>query len=351
MSDADATARDAAARDAAAREAAAGDAAARDAAGQEEAAAGGVNWRFIRATILPLLLPLWFALFAIQTVIYFEAHDLIGIDVAIYRHAGEIALAGGNPWIPFSLTLQFAAPPPTLVLYVPVSLLPLPIATVLMMSAGVLGAAWAIRRLGLPLWWLLFPPLFDALIVGNPDAYVLPLLLVGGPLAGLAAVLKVYALVPLVLQRRWSAIVLAAAVAALSLPEVPNFLSTLGTVGEVLATSAKLSAWGTWLMIPVLVALWILRRRGAEYLVVPALWPNSQSQYGTMALAAVHRSPLAAALIGLNTPLLPPLAVIVMALEERLRMLRRSRDAVPSDGDPERTAAPDDERAPIPPGN
>jgi hypothetical protein len=104
-------------------------------------------------------------------------------------------------------------------------------------------------------------------------------------------------------------------------------------------------------MIPVLVALWILRRRGAEYLVVPALWPNSQSQYGAMALAAVHRSPLAAALIGLNTPLLPPLAVIVMALEERLRMLRRSRDAVPSDGDPERTAAPDDERAPIPPGN
>jgi hypothetical protein len=284
-------------------------------------------------------------------VIYFEAHDLIGIDVAIYRHAGEIALAGGNPWIPFSLTLQFAAPPPTLVLYVPVSLLPLPIATILMMSAGVLGAVWAIRRLGLPLWWLLFPPLFDALIVGNPDAYVLPLLLVGGPLAGLAAVLKVYALVPLVLQRRWSAIVLAAAVAALSLPELPNFLSELGTVGEVLATSARLSAWGTWLMVPVLVALWILRRRGAEYLVVPALWPNSQSQYGTMALAAVHRSPLAAALIGLNTPLLPPLAVIVMALEERLRILRRSRHTAPSDGDPERMAAPDDQPGPIPPGN
>jgi hypothetical protein len=278
-----------------------------------------IDWRFIVSRIVPVLLPLWFAMFAIQTLSYFVDHDLIGIDLAIYRHAAEVALAGGNPWAVDSPLPAFAAPPPTLLLYLPLTFLPLAVATVLVMTAQLLAAGWAIRRLGIPLWWLLFPPLFDALIVGNPDALVLPLLLVRGPLAGLAGVLKLYALVPLLLQRRWTAILVAAAVSAISLPQLPNFLAQLPMVGAVLASGEPLSAWGTWLVVPVLLALWVLRRRGAEYLVVPALWPNARSQYGTMALIAVHRYPIAAALIGLNTPLLPPLAVIAMAVEEAWR--------------------------------
>lgn len=288
----------------------------------------GLDWRFIWATIAPLLLPLWFTLFAIQTVIHFATHNVIGIDLAIYRHAAEVALAGGNPWIPDGAFPAFAAPPPTLLMYVPLTILPLPIATLLMEAACIVGAVWAIRRLGLPLWWLLFPPLFDALLVANPDALVLPLLLVRGPLAGLSGILKVYALVPLALQRRWAALVVLVAVAAVSLPQLPNFLAAAPTVNAVLGSSAKLSAWGVWWLVPpVLLALWVLRRRGAEYVVVPALWPNTQSQYGTMALIAVHRYPLAAALIGLNTPLVPPLAVILMALEEALRTRRPVRSA------------------------
>ena len=288
-----------------------------------------VNWRFVRSTIVPLLLPIWFVIYAIQTFVHFSAHDAIGVDLAIYRHAAEVALGGGNPWIPDPGWVSFAAPPPTLLLYVPVTLMPLPLATVVMMSAGVLAAAWAIRRLRLPLWWLLFPPLFDALIVGNPDALVLALLLVRGPLAGLAAVLKVYALLPLLLQRRWVALVLAGAVGALSLPQLPNFLAAIDIVRSTLDTTAKLSAWGTVFIIPVIVALWFLRRRGAEYLVVPTLWPNTQSHYGTMALPAIHPYPVAAALIGLNTPLVPPLAVIVMAVEDWFRNRQQAEAAAP----------------------
>jgi hypothetical protein len=288
-----------------------------------------VNWRFVRSTIVPLLLPIWFVIYAIQTFVHFSAHDAIGVDLAIYRHAAEVAIGGGNPWIPDPGWVSFAAPPPTLLLYVPVTLMPLPLATVVMMSAGVLGAAWAIRRLHLPLWWLLFPPLFDALIVGNPDALVLALLLVRGPLAGLAAVLKVYALLPLLLQRRWVALVLAGAVGAFSLPQLPNFLAAIDIVRSTLDTTAKLSAWGTVFIIPVIVALWFLRRRGAEYLVVPTLWPNTQSHYGTMALPAIHPYPVAAALIGLNTPLVPPLAVIVMAVEDWLRNRQEAEAEAP----------------------
>jgi hypothetical protein len=290
----------------------------------ESGRARAVNWRFVRSTIVPLLLPIWFATYAIRTFVHFAARDAIGVDLAIYRHAAEVALGGGNPWIPDPGWVAFAAPPPTLLLYYPVTLMPLPIATVVMMLAGVIGAAWAIRHLHLALWWLLFPPLFDALIVGNPDALVLPLLLVRGPVAGLAAVLKVYALVPLLLQRRWVAVVVAGGVSALSLPQVPNFLAAIETVRRALETTAKLSAWGTLIVVPVIFALWLLRRHGAEYLVVPTLWPNSQSHYGTMALPAIHPYPLAAALIGLNTPLVPPFAVIVMAVEDWYRSRRKA---------------------------
>jgi hypothetical protein len=282
--------------------------------------ATGFQWAYVWTTLAPWLLPIWFTMFALQTFAYYVAHDLIGIDLAIYRHAGEVALAGGNPWIIDSSLAAFAGPPPTLLLCIPVSFLPLPLATVLMMGAGVLAAAWAISRLRLPLWWLLFPPLFEALIVGNPDAFILALLLVRGPLTGLAGVLKIYALVPIVLQRQGRALLVAAAVGALSLPQWPHFIASLETVGGVLGESAHLSAWGTWLMVPVVVALWLLRRRGAEYLVVPGLWPNTRSQYGTMALIAVHRYPVAAAVIGLNGPFLPAIAVIVMAIENWLRV-------------------------------
>jgi hypothetical protein len=283
-----------------------------------------VDWQLVRSTIVPLLLPIWFLMYALQTAVHFAARDAIGVDLAIYRHAAEVALGGGNPWIPDPGWVAFAAPPPTLLLYVPVTLMPLPIATVVMMSAGVIGAAWAIRHLHLPLWWLLFPPLFDALIVGNPDALVLPLLLVRGPAAGLAAVLKVYALVPLLLQRRWVAVAVAVAVGALSLPQVPNFLAAIETVRHALEATAKLSAWGTLFVVPVIIALWLLRRRGAEYLAVPTLWPNTQTHYGTMALPAIHPYPLAAALIGLNTPLSPPIAVMVMAVEDWFRNRHRT---------------------------
>ncbi len=284
------------------------------------------DWRFIRDTILHWFLPIWFAIFAVLTFRHFAVNDIIGQDLRIYRHAAEVALAGGNPWALEPGLFPFAAPPPTILMYIPLTWLPLPVAAVLMMSLALVAAAWAVNRLGLPLWWLLFPPLFDALIVGNPDALILPLLLVRGPLAGLAAVLKVYALVPLLLQRRWPAIAVGIAVSLLSLPLVPTFLASLGTVTAVLNLSSDLSAWGTWLMLPVVVALYLLRRHGAEWLVVPALWPNTQSQYGTMALPAVCRSPLAAALIGLNTPLVPPIAVIVMAVEVQLRARRTATD-------------------------
>ena len=202
------------------------------------------------------------------------------------------------------------------------------------MGAGLTAAVWAVRRLGLPAWWLCFPPLFEAVIVGNPDALILALLLARGPIAGLAAGLKVYALIPLVLARRWTAVAVALLVALASLPLLPAFLASLGSVSGVLERgTAHLSAWGTWLVVPTVLALVMLRRRGAEWLVVPALWPATQRHYAAMSLPAVRRSPIGAALMSLSLPLAPAVAVIAMAVEawwrdrrDRLRSGRSDED-------------------------
>jgi hypothetical protein len=279
----------------------------------------------VRSTLLPLLLPIWFLSYAALTFFHLATHNYLAIDVTIYRHAAEMALSGGDPWT-VDPNGSFAGPPATLLFYLPAAMLPLPLATLLMMSAGLAAAAWAVHRLRLPLWWVLFPPLFDALLAGNPDALVLAFLLVKGPLAGLAAVFKVYAFVPLLLQRRWPAVGLAVVVSALSLPLLSTFLANFDSVGRTLAGGAKLSAWGTWLIVPVVAALWSLRNRGAEWLIVPAVWPNTQGHYGTMSLPAVRDYPLAAALIGLDIPLVPPLAVMLIAVQDRLRRRQKAVD-------------------------
>lgn len=165
---------------------------------------------------------------------------------------------------------------------------------------------------------ILFPPIFECLVVGNPDVLVLALLPVRGPLAGLAAVLKIYGLVPLVLQRRWSAVAVGLAVSALTLPLWPAFIVGFSTVvGNLDIQSEGFSAWGTWFIVPTLIALWALRHHGASWLVVPAIWPHTQTHYGAMSLPVVRHYPIAAAIIGLGSPLAPPLAVIVVAVQSR----------------------------------
>ena len=119
------------------------------------------------------------------------------IDLRIYRAAAEAALRGGNPWTAAVDGLGFAAPPPTCCRTFPAALLP-ELLAVAIYGALTFGAALvAIRVLRLPLWWLLFPPIVDSLIVLNPDVIVIALLLAGGRWAGTSLPFKVYAAMPL----------------------------------------------------------------------------------------------------------------------------------------------------------
>jgi Glycosyltransferase family 87 len=170
-------------------------------------------------------LPVWFAALGVTHAI--SAIILPGysaIDARIYWLAARLWITGGDPWsanvVVDGYAHHFAAPPVNVLPFVPFALLPEPVA-----ATAVVGISWIagyliVRRLRLPLWWLLFPPMLEGLISGNPQILLTLLLVVGSaPLAAIASVLKIYALVPVALLGRWrsglaSALVLVAGVAA-----------------------------------------------------------------------------------------------------------------------------------------
>lgn len=246
------------------------------------------------------------------------AYDLgtFAIDVRIYRAAAEVALRGGDPWTAAVDGLSFAGPPPTLLPYLPAALVPEAVA-IAVYGAVTLGAALlALRALRLPIWWLLFPPVSDSLIVLNADVVVIALLVAAPRLASLAVVLKVYAAVPLGLTGRWRALGVGLAMCLLSIPWWPAFLAAAPTVESSLAAQSfgGMSAWGTWLMVPTVLALVALWRRGAEWLAVPALWPYTQLHYAALALPVAARNPAVAFLLSFPVAFLPPLATIFYAV-------------------------------------
>jgi hypothetical protein len=282
-----------------------------------------IRWGVVAGTVGRVMLPIWFIAYDALILSNYSAGDWILRDAAVYREAAVSLLAGADPWAAQVGGLYFAGPPPTLLLYLPTAVVPLPVAVAAVTTVLIVAAIWSVRRLQLPLWWVLFPPIFESVIVGNPDVLVLALLLVRGPLAGLAVVTKVYAIVPLLLQRRWRALILGVAVSVLTLPLWPAFFLSLPSIAATLDIQSRgFSAWGSWFVVPTVIALWVLRRRGADWLVVPALWPNTQVHYAAMSLPVVRSYPIAAVVIGFGSPLAPAVAVIIVAVQSRWRAAR-----------------------------
>jgi len=272
----------------------------------------------LRAALIRIGLPAWFV--AID-LIWIAKPDNLGIDARHYQAAATAWLAGGDPWSVKIDWIPFVAGPHTLLFYVPTSLLQPAASEALWLTAGILAAAWLVRRLGVPLWWMAFPPLFHAVWNGNPHSVMLALLVAGSPVpAVLAAGLKYYALVPLIARpRNLAAALVALAVTLPLLPWQLYLASDLG-ISLHLATAWNGSATRLPVLIPaVLIGLWVLRRQGAEWLAVPALWPGTQFYYQSLALPAVVNRPWLAAALALPAPLLAPIGVVVLAAVELWR--------------------------------
>jgi hypothetical protein len=279
----------------------------------------------LRLALARIGLPAWFV--AID-LLWITRLDILGIDAYHYQKAANAWLAGGDPWaVTEGGGIHYAAAPHTLLFYVPTSILPLAAAAAIWVILGLVASIWLVRRLGVPLWWLAFPPLVQSIWNGNPQTIVLALLVVGGSAAAAVAVLlKLYAAVPLLVRPRALLVALVALVVLLPILPWRLYLDDgLGISGH-LATAWNGSAWRIPILLPpTVLALWILRRDGAEWYAVPAAWPATQFYYVAMALPAVVRRPVLAAAFALPLPLVVPVSVMALAAH---KVWREGRSAL-----------------------
>lgn len=280
------------------------------------------------------LLPLWFlgwsSLRLWQLGVGPNGLDLtwLGRDYRIYRNAAEALLAGTDPWAAADVwngtQWHYGAPPSAAQLFVPFALLPEVVGLGIFLAGSIALTLAALRHLGLPWWWILFPPMMEGIGAANPHVPALALIVLTGPwlvsLAGpaVAVGLKIYAVVPLVGERRWRQGAAAAGLLLLSLAVSPalwaEYLSRFGEISKRLAAEAvggvsaalfldpaivapavgdalaPLVALAIFLVIAMLVALAAAQDvRAAGWLAVPLLWPAAQYSYGTFVLPVARR--------------------------------------------------------------
>jgi hypothetical protein len=262
------------------------------------------NSPWIAAMVSRYGLPWWFAIESILGVSV-AAKDTTYwfFDARLYLDATRAWLAGGNPWDVQLAGNNFAAPPPTLLAFAPLTLLPsgLDVAVVALVVVG--GAVATVRMLHLPWWWLLFPPLVQCVLSANVQSLIVPLILLPG--GALAIVLKIYAGLPLAILGRWRSLLLAAGVVLASVPVLPwsTYISEFALISQRLADQSKLTLpTGLLLLLSplILAALIVVGRERAAWLVIPAIWPSQQFYYGTIAMPT--RSKIATALVALPVP-------------------------------------------------
>jgi hypothetical protein len=232
--------------------------------------------------------------------------EVTGVDARIYIRAAEAFRIGGDAWQAFvadpgGSVWHFAALPPTVLAFVPLTYLPENLAVWLVLWASLISAYWIVRFLKLPLWWLLFPPMVQGIWAANPQIILLAMLLSGSSvLKGLAPMLKIYALAPLVGERWIRALLLAAIFLVASYVIAPDLWTTYftksGAIASRLLDEAKggYSAYGnsSVLLAVTVVGLGLLAIvdiRAAGWFAGPALVPASQFHLSTMAMPIIAR--------------------------------------------------------------
>jgi type IV secretory pathway TrbD component len=261
-----------------------------------------------------IALALVFAYFAWKTIAGvftdWPAHlDTVGIDGRLYYRAAVTFVSGGDPWTATTaqtftntwppsggqIAFDFTGPPPTVLAFVPFVWMPEWLFVPLWMYASIGAAIYTVRRLRLPWYWLLFPPLIQGVSVGNPQIVCLAVLLCASPwVRAIAAPLKAYAVIPMVGERQWRSLAIMSGMVAASVvafwplwhqyivdySAVQTWLLAVTHGGWSAARDPRLFA----LTAAALAALAVVDRRAAGWLAVPALWPAAQYFYATFAM-------------------------------------------------------------------
>jgi hypothetical protein len=254
------------------------------------------------------------------------------LDSSLYLRATEAWLNRGNPWaVHTSAGVYFAGLPTTLLLSLPLVPFGSTVATWFWLLAGLAGWLLVMRSLGLPPWWILFPPFIEGWLSGSPDPALAGLVMIGGGVIAVAA--KPYAIPALAGERRWRSLAAGAIIGLVTVPVLPwgSFMDQIGDVGAALnAQSSAMSAWGTpVLMVVVAASLLALGPRLGLLLATPALWPSAQLHYSLfsaragvdsaflgLVLAIPRAAPFGVVAYALATKLLPVVAARYRAVRE-----------------------------------
>jgi hypothetical protein len=253
----------------------------------------------------------------IAVLIYPEG---LGSHSNIYTAASAAWLNGGDPWTVGPPQAVYAGPPPMLLPFAPFVPLPELATRLLWFVVDLAIGAWVVRRLRLPAYWLMFPPLFGAIFLGHIEVLIIALIVLPGPLAGLAVAVKPYAVFPLLAERRWSAIILAVVFVAVTAPFLPwaRFISEFSAISATLSRQSHGdSVFGDpALMVFAVVVLAALGLRRALWLGVPVLWPAAQPIYKTMTMPVL--TPVIAIAWALPVPGATLFGLVAQALLERV---------------------------------
>ena len=211
-------------------------------------------------------------------------------DASVYYRATEAWIHGGDPWLAHTdFDMTFAAPPPALLLNLPLIPFGETAAMVFWPIAGLAGAILALRHYALPWWWLAFPPFVEAMTAGSPDLALLGALVLGG--GALTAIAKPYAIPAMLGEARWRALLAAVAVGIGTAPILPwaRFISDWPQISQALTTQSIGIQLSPVMELVVLVALVSLGRLGV-LMATPALWPKAQMHYAMFSLEAARSS-------------------------------------------------------------
>lgn len=252
------------------------------------------------------LLPVLFGAISLAHLSTFTS-GVVGIDARIYYRAAALWLAGTSPWDALATQIDggqvyhFAALPPAVVLLAPFTVMPEDLFLWAWIGASAAAAVWITWKLRLAWSYVLFPPLVLGVVSGNPQIVLLALLVSGKPvLEALAPMLKVYAIIPIVFERRWRTLVLAALITLLTVALATGlwieYVGESGTIAERLAreSGGGYSAWAGDAALIALTAvglglLALADLRAAGWLLAPALFPSTQFHISTMALPVIGR--------------------------------------------------------------
>ena len=118
-------------------------------------------------------LPAWFI--AID-LLWVARPDVLGIDARHYQRAASAWLAGGDPWAVTESGVTVRGRPAHAALLRPDQhRCRSTLSVAFWLVLGLAASAWLVRRLELPVWWLLFPPLAHAIWNGNSQTMALAL--------------------------------------------------------------------------------------------------------------------------------------------------------------------------------